>query len=1271
MHLFIPFLLVSLISSAIGDEVRISNVGDFILFKDNVNGGTNYEGTTVLLDADLSLADQTFEPIGNNTHYFSGVFDGQGHMISNLAMNPSSVYTGLFGYSKGLIIRNAIFDSSCSFTSSYNGYEWAYVGGFAGHCYANNGPCTIENSVNMGSVSFTGNVMGSVFLGGIAGHFISSSYVSTVKNCANYGDVTYSGPSEYSKIGGIVGESYGASSTKRMHIFNSINYGTIISSSSSYELRLGGIAGLTQYTTIDNCVSAGSISISAGTATYNYIGSVVGDAFDASISYCYTTSELSDYNKYGDGTPSNESNVLSYDSSSFKLSETVSVGSYTGTSLIDALNAAADYYFHRDYSHWILNKNKKIVTFTISDGRASPISMNYQIILTPSLASEGSMYFYGWYEDSAFKTPLAAYEATSDTTLYGKWGENTNSYTITFDTRREGVTVAPITAQFGSVVTLQSDSIRYGCSVMFWENEYGDYIGTSLTVPAHNITLYAVWKCTHLKTLEDFTDFSNYVKGGTSYSGTTIFLDTDMSFDGNTFKPIGNIDDDYFLGVFDGQGHVISNLVMNSSSVYAGLFGYSKGLTIRNVILDSSCSIASSINNFNKAYVGGFIGECEASSGPCTIENNVNMGNVSFYGIRGTYGDSYIGGIAGYLSSPSSYEAIARNCANYGDIIDLGWSRYSRIGGIVGYLYGSSYSSKAYVYNSINYGTITRSGRIDMLELGGIVGETNIANIENCVSTGSISSSRKDYVGSILGHAERSTSIINCYVSSELSSYNKYCYTQYEPYESNILSYDNTTFKLEKIISVGGYTGIYLINVLNAAAGSNVGYSHWLLNKNKNAVTFTINGRPVISLSYQVMLLPSLASEGSVTFDGWYEDNMLTTSLTSYEVASDTSLYGGYGDVFTVTFDENGGESISFTTKKVAFNDIYGELPSTTKTRYLFTGWFTEQTEGEKVESRSIVTINGDHTLYAHWIERTEYTLTFEVNGGSEVEPITQNYSTPVTFPKPTRTGYTFAYWCSDPELTIEYTETLMPAADMTLYAKWTINQYTITFDFGNGTVSSVVLDFNAAIEYPESIAEREGFTFAKWDSNITSVPAEDIIITAQWTANQYTITFDFKDGTVSSVVLDFNSTIEYPENVSERVGFTFNGWSPKPERMPADDITVKAQWVVTNPTECVEIVFSKKDMSESEARKTIEEFVPEGTEFNSAITEYDSEETTASIRFADKETAKEFVETVIASSDTEKSGIKKVGFVPGGCSLSSSLGLSTLIYLMSYLLFF
>ena len=527
----------ALINGAIGGELRIKSVDEFIEFKDNVNGGTNYFGTTVFLDSDLSLAGKSIEPIGISTSkYFLGVFNGQGHVISNLVMNSSLEYAGLFGHSEGLTIKNVILDSSCSITSSFSDFGEAYIGGIIGRCYAENGPCIIENSVKMGSVVFNGIISSSyytMYLGGIAGYLYSYNldHDITVKNCANYGDIIHSGESISSCIGGIVGYSYG-------YVFNSFNHGTITHNGTTDNLYLGDIAGSTSSTSIENCMSGGKISLVTTASSYNYIGSIVGSVNSGiSINYTYFTSDLSGYDKYGDGTPSSEFNTLGYNSTSFELSGTVSIGDYTGNSLIGVLNAAADYYTLRDYSHWLLNNENKAVAFTIN--KNSHFALNYQIILLPGLASEGNMIFDGWYTDDGLTTSLTEFVVTSETELYGRFEENTNSYTIFFDTRMEGVSVAPITAPFSSVVTLPSGSVGGKYIITLWETAYGDSVGMSLSMPSHNITLYAVWKCTHIETPEDFAIFENSVNKGANYSGTTVFLESDLSLAGENFEPIG------------------------------------------------------------------------------------------------------------------------------------------------------------------------------------------------------------------------------------------------------------------------------------------------------------------------------------------------------------------------------------------------------------------------------------------------------------------------------------------------------------------------------------------------------------------------------------------------------------------------------------------------------------------------------------------------------------------------------------------------------------
>ena len=167
----------------------------------------------------------------------------------------------------------------------------------------------------------------------------------------------------------------------------------------------------------------------------------------------------------------------------------------------------------------------------------------------------------------------------------------------------------------------------------------------------------------------------------------------------------------YFQGVFDGQGHTISGLSITSTSEYACLFGYSTGMSVKNVVLDESCSIVGSFSSSEGyTYVAGFVGHCTATTESCNIENNVNLGSVTFDGVNENLN---LGGIASQLSSSASYTSTVRNCVNYGPLTHSGTNNFvSNIGGIVGAFDETEYSK--YVQNCANYGTITSSGTISI-----------------------------------------------------------------------------------------------------------------------------------------------------------------------------------------------------------------------------------------------------------------------------------------------------------------------------------------------------------------------------------------------------------------------------------------------------------------------------------------------------------------------------------------------------------------------------
>ena len=138
-----------------------------------------------------------------------------------------------------------------------------------------------------------------------------------------------------------------------------------------------------------------------------------------------------------------------------------------------------------------------------------------------------------------------------------------------------------------------------------------------------------------------------------------------------------------------------------------------------------------------------------------------------------------------------------------------------------------------------------------------------------------------------------------------------------------------------------------------------------------------------------------------------------------------------------------------------------------------------------------------------------------------------------------------------------------MPAENITVKAQWEINQYTIAFDTNGGSeIAPITQDYGTEITAPDN-PTREGYTFIGWDRDIPEImPAENITVTAQWEINRYTITFDTAGGSeIAPITQDYGTNITAPADPT-REGYTFIGWDKEiPETMPAENITITARW--------------------------------------------------------------------------------------------------------------
>ena len=325
-------------------------------------------------------------------------------------------------------------------------------------------------------------------------------------------------------------------------------------------------------------------------------------------------------------------------------------------------------------------------------------------------------------------------------------------------------------------------------------------------------------------------------------------------------------------------------------------------------------------------------------------------------------------------------------------------------------------------------------------------------------------------------------------------------------------------------------------------------YPVW--NTNKYTITFDTNGGSEIAPITQdygtQIAAPANPTRKGYTFKGWDKEIPETMPAENITVKAQWEI-----NQYTITFDTNGGSEIAPITQDYGTEITAPDNP--TRKGYTFKGWDKEIPKTMPAENI---------TLKAQW-EINQYTITFDTNGGSEIAPITQDYGTEITAPdKPTRKGYTFKGWDK------EIPET-MPAENITVKAQWKINQYTIAFDTNGGSeIAPITQDYGTEITAPDN-PTRKGYTFRGWDKEIPkTMPAENITVKAQWEINQYTITFDTNGGSeIAPITQDYGTEITAPDNPT-RKGYTFKGWDKEiPETMPAENITVKAQWEINQYT--------------------------------------------------------------------------------------------------------
>lgn len=359
-----------------------------------------------------------------------------------------------------------------------------------------------------------------------------------------------------------------------------------------------------------------------------------------------------------------------------------------------------------------------------------------------------------------------------------------------------------------------------------------------------------------------------------------------------------------------------------------------------------------------------------------------------------------------------------------------------------------------------------------------------------------------------------------------------------------------------------------------------------------------------------------LLTRTGYSFVGWTDNSGNTGTVystssanTTYSVGtSSVTFYAKWSkNTYFVSYDSQGGSSVVSSTYQIG--DTVTLPAGPTKTGYTFAGWFAAATGGTTLGSTYAPSGVGNITLYSQWTPIAYRVYYSSNNGNSGTVPsdaTNYNITNVVTVVGNTanvgRTGYTWAGWNTAADgsgTTYQAAATLtMGSADVTLYAKWTAINYTITYNgngFTSGTVPTDTNNYNIggtiSIAGSNGLA-RTGYTFLGWtvaaDGTGTvmtsgyglTVGSSDVTVYAKWSANTYTITYlaNGASGSPSATSATYTTdgtTVTFPTvGTMQKAGHSFSGWATSSNGPPltspyttVSDVTLVAVWTAINYT--------------------------------------------------------------------------------------------------------
>lgn len=319
-------------------------------------------------------------------------------------------------------------------------------------------------------------------------------------------------------------------------------------------------------------------------------------------------------------------------------------------------------------------------------------------------------------------------------------------------------------------------------------------------------------------------------------------------------------------------------------------------------------------------------------------------------------------------------------------------------------------------------------------------------------------------------------------------------------------------------------------------------------------------------LSGTIITAPTpTASNSNYTFLYWRDTTNAFTFLytltagQSWTINSNITFFSWWqAKTYTVTYNYNGGTGTPASASVQYPGSVTLPTPDS-RTGYTFNGWYTASSGGSFVgNAGSSYSPTANITLYAQWSLIT-YTITWNANGGS-VSPTSNSgtYGQSVTAPTPTRSGYTFLYWrdtaAGDYTYQVNAGSNWTIIGNQTFYARWSINQYTVTYNANGGTVTPTSDTVNAGSSVTLPTPSQSGYTFNGWYTAISGgtflgnggslyTPSSSITIYAQWSLIQYTITWNANGGSVTPSTSSGTTGTNITAPTPTRTGYDFLYW--------------------------------------------------------------------------------------------------------------------------------